>query len=136
MGNIKQINIKNWTYYFHYNMINIEEFKFTKNWQKIIQRYWYLVYWIHHNLKNWWLWKYLQRKSIIGKVYGYIEENNGNKYLVFDSIDENKAVLKRYTERWDGIKNEIQTINSGKKGEYSKDFTKIKFNIYDNIIYH
>ena len=35
-----------------------------------------------------------------------------------------------------GIKNEIQTINSGKKGEYSKDFTKIKFNIYDNIIYH
>ena len=136
MGNIKQINIKNWTYYFHYNMINIEEFKFTKNWQKIIQRYWYLVYWIHHNLKNWWLWKYLQRKSIIGKVDGYIEENNGNKYLVFDSIDENKAVLKRYTERWDGIKNEIQTINSGKKGEYSKDFTKIKFNIYDNIIYH
>ena len=136
MGNIKQINIKNWTYYFHYNMINIEEFKFTKNWQKIIQRYWYLVYWIHHNLKNWWLWKYLQRKSIIGKVHGYIEENNGNKYLVFDSIDENKAVLKRYTERWDGIKNEIQTINSGKKGEYSKDFTKIKFNIYDNIIYH
>ena len=136
MGNIKQINIKNWTYYFHYNMINIEEFKFTKNWQKIIQRYWYLVYWIHHNLKNWWLWKYLQRKSIIGKVYGYIEENNGNKYLVFDSIDENKAVLKRYTERWDGIRNEIQTINSGKKGEYSKDFTKIKFNIYDNIIYH
>ena len=136
MGNIKQINIKNWTYYFHYNMINIEEFKFTKNWQKIIQRYWYLVYWIHHNLKNWWLWKYLQRKSIIGKVRGYIEENNGNKYLVFDSIDENKAVLKRYTERWDGIRNEIQTINSGKKGEYSKDFTKIKFNIYDNIIYH
>ena len=136
MGNIKQINIKNWTYYFHYNMINIEEFKFTKNWQKIIQRYWYLVYWIHHNLKNWWLWKYLQRKSIIGKVDGYIEENNGNKYLVFDSIDENKAVLKRYTERWDGIRNEIQTINSGKKGEYSKDFTKIKFNIYDNIIYH
>ena len=26
MGNIKQTNIKNWTYYFHYNMINIEEF--------------------------------------------------------------------------------------------------------------
>ena len=26
MGNIKQINIKNRTYYFHNNIINIEEF--------------------------------------------------------------------------------------------------------------
>ena len=26
MGNIKQINIKNWTYYFHNNIINIKEF--------------------------------------------------------------------------------------------------------------
>ena len=31
---------------------------------------------------------------IIGEVIGYIEENNGNKYLVFDSTDENKEVLK------------------------------------------
>ena len=42
-------------------------------------------------------------------------------------------VLKKYTELWDGIKNEIETINSGKKGEYSKDFTKIKFNTHDNL---
>ena len=25
---------------------------------------------------------------------GYIEEKNGNKYLIFDSVDENKEVLK------------------------------------------
>ena len=25
---------------------------------------------------------------------GYIEEKNGNKYLIFDSADENKEVLK------------------------------------------
>ena len=25
---------------------------------------------------------------------GYIEEKNGNKYLTFDSVDENKEVLK------------------------------------------
>ena len=53
---------------------------------------------------------------IIGKVDGNIEEDNGNKYLVFDSTDENKEVLKKYTELWDGIKNEIETINGGKKG--------------------
>ena len=70
---------------------------------------------------------------IIGKVDGHIKENNGNKYLVFDSIDENKEVLKKYTERWDGTKNEIETINGSKKGEYGKDFMKIKFNTDDNL---
>ena len=73
---------------------------------------------------------------ITGKVDGHIEENNGSKYLVFDSIelhstDENKEVLKKYTGLWDGIKNEIKTINGSKKGEYSKDFMKIKFNTHD-----
>ena len=70
---------------------------------------------------------------IIGKVDGHIEEKNGSKYLVFDSTDENKEVLKKYTELWDGIKNEIETINGGKKGEYGKDFMKIKFNTDDNL---
>ena len=40
---------------------------------------------------------------------------------------------KKYTELWDAIKNEIQTINDGKKGEYDKDFMKIKFNTDDNL---
>ena len=52
---------------------------------------------------------------MIGKLDGYIKKNNGNKYLVFDSTDENKEVLKKYTELWDGIKNETETINVGKK---------------------
>ena len=47
---------------------------------------------------------------IIGKAIGHIEENIGNKYLVFDSTDENKEVLKKYTEVWDGIKNKIKAI--------------------------
>ena len=39
---------------------------------------------------------------------GHIEINNGNKYLVFDSTelhftDENKEVLEKYRELWDGI---------------------------------
>ena len=40
-------------------------------------------------------------------IIGHIEENNGNKYLVFDSLDENKEVFKKYKELWDGIKNKI-----------------------------
>ena len=64
MGNIKQINIKNRTYYFHNNIINIEEFDSNllkidqklykdidiyKNRPKLVQRYWYWLYWIYHN---------------------------------------------------------------------------------------
>ena len=54
--------------------------------------------------------------------------------MVFDSTDENKEVLKKYTERWDIIKNEIETINGSKRGEYGKDFMKNKFNTYDNLV--
>ena len=65
-----------------------------------------------------------------GKVLGHIEENNGNKYLVFDSTqlhstDGNKEVLKKYTELWDGIKNEIKTINGGKKVNMVKVLWKL-----------
>ena len=35
---------------------------------------------------------------IIGELDGYIEEKNGSTYLVFDSTDENKEILKNYTE--------------------------------------
>ena len=45
---------------------------------------------------------------MIGEVIEYIEENNGNRYLVFDSTDENKEVLKKYTELWDGIKMKLK----------------------------
>ena len=31
---------------------------------------------------------------VIGKVDGYTEGKSGSKYLVFDSTDENKEVLK------------------------------------------
>ena len=68
---------------------------------------------------------------IIGKTIGGIEEKNESKHLGFDATDENKEVLKNYT--WDGIKNEIETINGCKKGEYGKDFTKFKFNTDDNL---
>ena len=46
---------------------------------------------------------------IIGKVNAHIEEKNGSKYLGFDSTDENKEVLKKYTELWNVVKNEIET---------------------------
>ena len=51
MGNIKQINVKNQTDYSSNDMINIKDFdsNFLKNRQKVVQKYWYLQHWIHHN---------------------------------------------------------------------------------------
>ena len=59
---------------------------------------------------------------------GYIQEKNGNKYLTFDSVDENKEVLKKYADVLDGIKNKIKAITGGKENDYGKDDIKIKFN--------
>ena len=64
---------------------------------------------------------------------GYIEEKNGNKYLIFDSVNENKEVLKKYADVWDGIKNKIKAINGGKENDYEKDYMKIKFNSDDDL---
>ena len=38
-----------------------------------------------------------------------------------------------YAGPCDGIKNEIEAINKGKKGEYSKDLVKIKFDSDENL---
>ena len=70
---------------------------------------------------------------IIGEVDGYIEGNNGNKYLTFASTDKNKKVLGKYAKLWDEIKYHIQTINAGKSGEYEKDYMTIKFNSDDDL---
>ena len=61
------------------------------------------------------------------------KKKNERKYLVFDSRNESNKVLKRYNKFWDGIKNEIKTINSGKTSQYDKDFMKIRFNSDDNL---
>ena len=56
-----------------------------------------------------------------------------NKYIVFDSTDENKELLKKYNDVWWGIKNEIRTINGGTENDYERDHMKIKFNIDDDL---
>ena len=61
-----------------------------------------------------------------------IEEKNENKYLIFDSTDENKELLKKYSDVWNRIKNKIEAISSG-KCDYEKDFMKIKLNSDDDL---
>ena len=71
---------------------------------------------------------------LVNHASGYIVEKNGNKYLIFDdSVYKNKGLLKEYADAWDGIKNEIKTINDGKENDYGKDYMKIKFNSDDDL---
>ena len=68
----------------------------------------------------------------INHASGYIEEKGVNKYLIFDSTDENKELLKKYNDVWNGIKNKIEEVSSG-ECDYEKDYMKIKFNSDDDL---
>ena len=66
---------------------------------------------------------------------GYIEGKNENKHLIFDdSVNENKALLKKYADVWDGIKNEIKAINGGKENDCRKNDMKTKFNSDNHLL--
>ena len=99
MGSIKERNIKNRTYYFCNGFIDIETFdsnnlKLDKKSYKDLDIY---------NIG------YVTIKKVgsgydvnivnplylrINNASGYIEETNEDKYLVFDTTDENKNYLK------------------------------------------
>ena len=68
----------------------------------------------------------------VNPASGYIEEENGNKHLIFDSTDENKELLKKHSDVWSGIKNKIEAITFA-ECDYEKDFMKIKFNSDDDL---
>ena len=138
MGEVKQINIKNGTYYFYNDIIDLKDFE--PNLLKIDKK--------HYKGINIYYIGYINTKKInehetissvnplylcINHASGYIEEKNGNKYLIFDSVDENKEVLKKYADVWDGIKNKIKAINGGKGNDYGKDYMKIKFDSDDDL---
>ena len=127
MGKVKQINIKNRTYYFYNDQINLNDFdasmlKVDKKSYKDIDIYYigYVTFKEIANCNN--INSVNPLYLMIDKMIGHFEENSENKYLVLDDIDENKEVSQKYKEIWNGIKKEIETINGGKSIEYGEDF--------------
>ena len=47
----------------------------------------------------------------VDHVNGYIEEKRVNKYLIFDSTDENKELLKKYNDVFNGIRDKIKEVS-------------------------
>ena len=137
MGEVKQINIKNWTYYFYNDMINLKNFepnllKIDKKSYKNIGIYniGYITIEKIDDYEN--IYSVNPLYLIIAHASGYIEEKGVNKYLVFDSTDENKELLKKYNDVFNGIRDKIKEISSG-ECDYEKDYMKIKFNCDYNL---
>ena len=134
MGEVKQINIKNRTYYFYNDEINLKYFdasllKIDKKDYNEIDIY-YIGYVTIKKIAN------CNNINSVNPLYlmidkrtGHFEKKNENKYLALDDLDENKEVSKKCKEVWGGIKKEIETINGGKNIEYGKDFKKLGLNV-------
>ena len=138
MGKIRQINIKNWTYYFYNDQINLKDFdasllKVDKKNYKEIDVYYigYVTFKEIANCNN--INSVNPLYLMINEMIGHFEEKNENKYLVLDDVDENKEVSKKYKEVWKGVKKEFESFNGGEKIEYGKDFMKIKFKSNDDF---
>ena len=113
MEEVKQIDIKNRTYYFYNDIIDLKDFdarllKIDKKSYKNIGIY---------NIGYITIKKIDDCESIysmnplylrVDHVNGYIEEKGVNKYLVFDSTDENKELFKKYNDVFNGIRNKIK----------------------------
>ena len=133
----KEINIKIRTYYFYNDIIDIKTFdsnnlKLDKKTYQDLDIY---------NIG------YVTIKKIgdcfdvnsanplylhTDNVSGYIEEINKDKYLVFGSTDENKELLKRYDNVFNGIMGKIKKIDDDWL-KYTKDYKKVKFNSDNNL---
>ena len=137
MGTMKQIDIKNRTYYFYNDIIDIKTF--DSDLLKIGNKSYKDIGFSNIG--------YIPRKKIddyeniysVNPLYltishpsGYIEEKDVNKYLIFDSTDENKKLLKKYNHFLMELEIKSNKI-SGDKCDYGKDYMKIKFNSDNNL---
>ena len=92
----KQLNIKNRTYYFYNDLINIKNFdpkllKLDKKSSMVIS-----IYYIDYVTKNpeYNIDSVNPLYLLIGEIDGFIEEKNGSKYLNIALTNSNNEVLK------------------------------------------
>ena len=96
MVTTKQLNIKNRTYYFYNDLINLKDF--DPSLLKLDQKFF-------NDISMYYI-GYVTKKSeyninsvnplylLIGELDGYVEEKEGNKYLNISLTDSNNEVLK------------------------------------------
>ena len=128
---VKEIEVKNQTYYFFDDIINIKNF--DPNNIKIDEKSYknILIYYIGYvTIKNS---KYIKIDSvnplylIFNKVNRYFEEINENKYLMLFPTNGCKEKYKNYGKLWIKIRDLIRLITKN-SDDYDQKCMKIKFN--------
>ena len=122
----KQLNIKNRSYYFYNDLINVLGFEASKLKLDIKTTS------IDPNLVIYFIGSVVKKPEwnvsivnplylIVNRFYRHIQERNGLKYLIISDISKNN-VLKKYDQVLAGIKYHIR-----ENGEYKEDYKKNKF---------
>ena len=116
----KQMHIKNRTYYFYNDLINIKNF--DPNMLKLDKKT-VLNNSVYTNTL------YL----MINRIKGHFEEKDGDKYLIISS--ENGDAIQKYQEVFDKLKEIIKKINNYSQPiKYDDNCMKIEFNTDHNIL--
>ena len=136
MGEKKQINIKNRTYYFYNDIIDLDEFdgskiKVDKKFFNGIDIY-YLAYEYKKKITecnevNSVNPLYLRIKDIKGQ-FKKAKGDNAWYLIIFRDVN----VLRKFVNIWKSIRAKIEK-NTGGIVQYDKDYMKIKFESNDNL---
>ena len=125
MGETKQINIKNRTYYFYNDQIDLKDFdarllKIDKKDYNEIDIY-YIGYVTVKKIAN------CNNINSVNPLYlmidemiGHFEEKNENKYLVLDDVDKNKEVSKKTNKFGKVLKKKLKQLMMAKKLNMAK----------------
>ena len=130
MGNVKQINIKNQTYYFYNDQINWKDFDSRlltvdkKNYNKID------IYYIGYvTVKKIAYCNNINSVNLlylrINELIGHFEEKNENKYLVLDDVNENKKFQRNMKKFEKVLKKKLKRLMVAKKLNMGKIFKKL-----------
>ena len=136
MREIKQMNIKNWTYYFYNDIIDLDEFDGSKikvdrkNFNDID------IYYLGYEYKK----KITECNEInsvnplylrIKDMKGQFKKGKGDNVwylIIFGDAD----VLRKFANIWKSIRAKIEE-NTGGIVQYDQDYMKIKFESNDNL---
>ena len=129
----RQLNIKDREGHFFTHMININNFDpGLLHVDRTAIDYNFIVYDI----------KYVKNLNKIDSLYivfnnlDIIFRKSGkDKYLILSSTETNKMMLENYTETFDEIAEQIESM-SDDKVKYHKDIMRIKFKTSDDIVFN
>ena len=129
---VKQLDIKNKSYYFYNDLIKLSNFRVSN--LKLDKKTWKHIYYIGYVDKNkpedWKVNSVNPLYLIINKVFCFVGEKNGVKYLKIDKLKHFPSTI--WNQVFNGIKYHIEKI-SDEKVNYDCDYDKIRFVSNDSL---